>query len=75
MHCSFKAEELQQQVAAARAQGADLVLVFIHWCACPSLSTVQLCSHSHTTIYFEHQMHAQLKQAKLNTPMYVTNSI
>jgi hypothetical protein len=29
--CSFKPEELQQQVAAARAQGADLVLVFIHW--------------------------------------------
>ncbi|KAF6254501.1 hypothetical protein COO60DRAFT_314397 [Scenedesmus sp. NREL 46B-D3] len=28
---SFKPEVLQQQVAAARAQGADLVLVFIHW--------------------------------------------
>lgn len=29
--CSYKKDALRQQVAAARAQGADLVLVFIHW--------------------------------------------
>uniref|UniRef100_A0A383VAM1 Capsule synthesis protein CapA domain-containing protein n=1 Tax=Tetradesmus obliquus TaxID=3088 RepID=A0A383VAM1_TETOB len=28
---NFKTEELQQQVAAARAAGADLVLGFVHW--------------------------------------------